>query len=427
MKFVTTRAEYQWDGERYVLESKDGYWYDGEWAMAGVSGPTPPPVPGPLGLSQQDASFNRIDQNTPFGSLTFSGPNRNQADLSLSPEVQGLFDQRTETDKQLLDQGLQRIGGLDPNPIDLSQFGPIQQNIDPTGINFSGANFGGLPSLNAPNLQGSVDLGLNTNNLPGIPQNPDQFRDDVTNAIFERGKGLLDPVFADQERRDLQRRANQGLPESGEAADRDIERFNRSRNEAFSNLTLDAITRGGAEASRSLGDILAARGQGFGEQVTGAGLNLAGGQFANQAGLLGLGAEQGIRGQLTNEQLAQSSSQNQAAAQTAGFRQQQLQNQNAARVQGLGEQQGIRGNQLNELGNVLGFQQTQIPGLENFFAPGNVNTLGANALSAGVAQNAFGANTAQNNALMSGLFGLGAAGLNSPILPSLFPNILGGG
>jgi len=528
MKFVTTKAEYQWTHGGYVLVDCEGYWYDGEWAMADFGAPSPPPPPDPRELSQLDAEFNRINQNTPFGSLTFSGPNRNQADLTFSPEVQAITDQRLQSDSALLSQALQRQGLLNPNPIDLSQFGPIQQNIDPTGIDFSGPDFAGLPGLNEPDFQGigsgpnlqtglqsfaaptapdlqgqvtspfeiqnAVDLGLNTSRLPSIPQDIGQFRNDVTNSVFTRGKGLLDEVFGDQDRRRVQELANRGLPEFGEASDKSFDRFNRNRNEAFTNLALDAVTRGGAEASRSLGDLLAARGQGFGEQVTGAGLNLqeglfgnqaagqdfgqalAQGQFGNQAqlgqfgaglqgagfnfgqglssgqfgnqsqqqqftnqlagtgfnnqtGLLGLGAQQGIRGQLGQEELARSAGANQASAQNAGLAQQLLQNANAARVQGLSEAQGVRGNQFNELQALLGGQQVQQPGLSNFFGPGNVNTLGANALNQQAQQNAFLADQSQSNALMSGLFGLGGSLLGGPVggaaLGNLFPSIFG--
>ena len=33
-KFVTTIGVYQWDGEKYVVQKKKGYWYDGPWALA---------------------------------------------------------------------------------------------------------------------------------------------------------------------------------------------------------------------------------------------------------------------------------------------------------------------------------------------------------------------------------------------------------
>jgi len=33
-KFVTTLGVYQWDGEKYVLQKREGYWYKGPWSLA---------------------------------------------------------------------------------------------------------------------------------------------------------------------------------------------------------------------------------------------------------------------------------------------------------------------------------------------------------------------------------------------------------
>jgi len=403
-------------------------------------------------IARADAQINRINQFTPFGNLIFSGPNRNTATLSLTPELQANTDLRLESDTNLLRAALERQGLLDPNPIDLSQFGDIQTGLDLSNVNFAGPQFGQRPSLQAPELQqfqgsinnpfqiqGSVDTSLDTSGLPAIPQDIAQFRGDVESAVFDRGRALLDPVFSDQERAMRQRLANQGIPESGEAFDRDFERFGRTRNQAFTDLANRAVVTGGQEASRALGDLLAARGQGFGEEVTGANLNLAGGQFANQAagqgfgqglaeaqfglgqtgfnnqvGLLGLGANQGIRGQLTDEALAAAQAGNQASAQNLALQQQLLNNQNAARAQALAEAQGIRGNQFNELASLLGLQQVQAPGISSFFAPGQADVTNAFALNQQAQQNAF--NTQNQRAMggLGGLFGLGAALIGGP-------------
>ena len=404
-KFVTTKAEYQFDTELddYVPVSREGYLYDGDWSMAGGQ-PSPPPAPDPREIAETDAEFNRIDQHTPFGSLTFSGPSRNVSTLEFSPEVQGLTNQRLQSDQNLLAQALQRQGTLDPNQIDLSQFGPIQSNINTEGINFQGPQTGPLPGLGAPNLQGSFD----TSGLPQIPQNIEQFRGDVEQAVFDRGQALLDPVFGDQERRLDQKLANQGLPQSGEAVDRDKTRFADARNRAFTDLANAATITGGQEASRSLGDILGAQGQGFNQALTSTG-------FANQTGLLGLGADQGIRGQLFGEGIQGAGANNQASQLNLAMQQQLLNNQNAGRAQGLGEAQGIRGNAFNELQALLGGQQVQAPQQSNFFAPGQADTTGAFALNQQAQQNDFNADVSQQNALTGGLFGLGGSILGGPI------------
>lgn len=380
-----------------------------------MKAPAPPPAPDPREIARTDAEFNRIDQFTPGGSLTFSGPNRNVANLEFSPEVQANFEQQLGIDRNLLSSALRRQGFLNDRPIDLSQFGPIKSDIDQSNINFSGPQFGNLPGLNAPDFQGTIDQ----SGLPQIPSDINQFRGDVEQAVFDRGRALLDPVFQDQERALQQSLANRGLPEFGEASNKATDRFTQGRDRAFTDLANQATITGGAEASRALGDQLAAQGQGFGQR-------LAGGQFANQAGLLGLGANQDIRQQLFGEGIAGSQASNQASALNQALQQQLLQNQNAARVQGLSEAQNVRGNQFNELMSLLGMQQTQQPGLNNFFAPGNSNVTGAFGLNQQAQQNAFNAQNSRSNALLGGLFGLGGSIIGGPLGGAIGGSLFGG-
>ena len=406
-----------------------------------VSTPKPPKPPDPREIAETDAEFNRIDQFTPFGSLQFSGPSRNVSTLTFNPEIQAAFDERLAVDRNLLGEALGRFGSIDTEPIDLSQFGEIQSAIP--GVAFQDPRFQGLPALTAPELgtvsanpefQGDVDV----SGLPAIPGDIDQFRTNVEQAVFDRGRALLDPVFADQERALRQRLSNQGLPFSGEARDRALTRFNESRERAFTDLADRAVISGGSEASRALGDVLRARGQGVGEALSlGAFGNaaeqaqlaaaLASQGFNNQAGLLGLGANQGIRGQLTGEELAQTQAINQARQATLGLQQQNLANANAARAQALAEAQGIRGNQFNELASLLGLQQVQAPGLNQFFAPAPANVTGGFALNQQAQQNAFNSQVAQNNAMLGGLFGLGGALLGGPLGGQIFGGLFGGG
>lgn len=290
--------------------------------MGKKSPPAPPPPPDPEEIAAAEARYNRIDQYTPYGNLVYSGPERNIATLSLSPEMQGIFDQQLVSDRNMINMALERQGMLDPNPIDLSQFGNIRSDIDLSRINFEGFNPTGLQGLLSPELQrlgaspqlqqsigtfGVPQLGqlqradglpaltgtVNPADVPdartgaGIteferditnlgsavrPGDIPSYRGDVEQAFFDRQRALLDPVLSDQQRAMQQRLANRGLPESGEAYNRDTTRFLDARNRAFTDLARNAVLAGGSEASRQVGDMLAARGQGFGEA-------LAGGQF----------------------------------------------------------------------------------------------------------------------------------------------------
>ncbi len=72
-----------------------------------------------------------------------------------------------------------------------------------------------------------------------------------------------------------------------------------------------------------------------------------------------------------------------------------LQAQAGLRNTAFGERGAVRGNQFNELAALLGLQQVQPPGLQNFFGPSSVNAVDPFALQAQGLQNNF--NTISNN------------------------------
>lgn len=170
----------------------------------------PVSAPDPLDVARTDAEFNRIDQFTPTGNLTFSdrpgstpGAN-NVATLSLPPEIQQLFDSQTQSDQSLLNLALGRQQGFE----------------------------GGLPDL----VQGlSTGAG------------------EVSDTFFDRGSNLLNRQFDRDE--DLLRNslANRGLTgagtdELGEAAGTELGLFRGAKSDTFENLALEATQRGiGAE------------------------------------------------------------------------------------------------------------------------------------------------------------------------------------
>ena len=208
----------------------------------GKKGSTTVQAPDPYEIANADAQYNRIDQRTPYGNLTYSGPQRNIATLDLSPELQGTLDQQLQSDRQLLDLALGR-----------------QQNFE----------------ANLPDLVQGLDLGN------------DFDRSRYEDSIFNRGADLLNSQFNVQEDRLRQDLANRGLlstsPEIGEAANTELGLFNQGRNEAFNNLALDSITRGGAESRADLQSEI-------GKQLTNANMvesNRAR-QFNELASLLGL-------------------------------------------------------------------------------------------------------------------------------------------
>ena len=53
------------------------------------------PAVDPNEVIRRQVQVNRVNQITPFGSLTFSGADRNQLDFSLSPQFQALLNAQT--------------------------------------------------------------------------------------------------------------------------------------------------------------------------------------------------------------------------------------------------------------------------------------------------------------------------------------------
>lgn len=254
-------------------------------------------------------------------------------------------------------------GGLIDNP----EFQRIQQElalVNPT-IQGAGGPTGGIP------------LGQQSSNFPAIEAVPriEDFSADAARqeqATFDRAFSLLQPELQFQQGRLDQNLANRGLPIGSEAEGLETGRFNRTRAELLNQLALGSVGAGRAEQSRLFNQALQSRGAQTGDQLTQLGLT------------------------------------------------------NQARATGFTEQSAVRGNQFNELAALLGLQQVQPPGINQFVPPGQVDILGSQQLAqnaqlanqrAALQDNAF--SNQQGLGLMSGLFGLGSAGI--------FANALSGG
>lgn len=163
-------------------------------------------APDPYQTAAADYAYNNPSQYTPYGNLvntapTFSGAGTKKdpyrmsspgtSTLELSPEMQGIFDNQLAFSQLATNEALRR--------------------------------------------------GPELSNLPAMPNyDPQRY----TDAFFAQQRGLLDPVFAEQERALQNRLANQGLPTTGEAYGYDVGIFNKERNDAYSRAANDAILAG---------------------------------------------------------------------------------------------------------------------------------------------------------------------------------------
>jgi hypothetical protein len=176
--------------------------------MGKPKAPKLPAPPDPQKLIAQQAQVNRINQTTPFGSLTFSGPNRSDASLALSPQFQALLDAQSGFGTQAAQAGQQFLGATQFNPA-------VAQDVTQIG-----------------------------------------------QSMFDLGASRAMPFFHQQEAQLINQLENSGNPAVGAAlspgavSERDL--FNRSRNTFLSDLALNSITQATGQRGQLLQQDIAA-------------------------------------------------------------------------------------------------------------------------------------------------------------------------
>lgn len=105
-----------------------------------------------------------------------------------------------------------------------------------------------------PELQGAAESAMSQlSKLWGTPlDNGAAARQKAEDALYARAKARLDPMFGQREHDLGVTLANQGIDPSSAAYAKALDNEGRTRNDAYSSAINDAITGGGAEASRQL-------------------------------------------------------------------------------------------------------------------------------------------------------------------------------
>ena len=336
----------------------------------GKRAPSPPPPPDPVAIAnaektanieaaRETAKLNAINQYTPFGNVVFdrdgSGIPVSQT-TTLSPDQQALVDLQSNIGVQL---------------------GQLAQNQ----ANYIANNQFQLPDT-LPNVPSSLGvstpefpLGVDTSGLAPIPGAQDFSADAqrLEDATFSRSMNLLNPEFDRQRRQTEQTLFDRGLPQTGEAYTRELNRLDQAQNEARLAAAQEAVQSGRAEQSRLFGQGVTARQLGFGEAAQNANMQ----QQARQ---------QAIAEAAQNAQLAANS-----------------------RQQLINELMLERSQPFNELSAFLqGAPSLPVPQAQPLqpinIAPPNV--LGAHQLNAQVAMNNYNQQMDTNRGITAGLFSL---------------------
>ena len=378
----------------------------------GKSAPSPPPVPDPNELINAQASANRITQFTPYGNLLFgSVGDRGQFVQGAVPEdgQAAAFTQETPFQAQMRaateGTGL-GLGNLAFNRVTGRQV--VGQNADGSPIFADDPDFQN-PFRTAPTLAGvqqSQDIdpttglpafqsqistttpmptSINTEGLTALQSDPEAFRSNIEQTLFNRQLGLLQPEFTQQRESLEQNLADRGIPITSQGYNDAVNRLETQQGEQLGRLAQQATLAAGQESDRLVDQARNIRAQQFGERA-------AGGEF-------GLAAQgQGFSQAAANTQLANAARQQQVADQL-------LSNQisNQARSRQIAERNALRGQNFNELAALLGGPQIQ---QGSFFAPGTIDTQGAFGAQMAAQQNAYSQAMNARSANLGGLFGL---------------------
>lgn len=310
------------------------------------------------------ALINNYDENSPFGNVrytqngtqsytdangqTVSVPKFTRS-VNLSPDQQGLLDRQNKAGLNLGDLAVSQSARL--NTV-------MNSPMDTSGL---------------PSMPGSVNLQQNPGLVTGAglmtnigPQDYSADRRRVEDAMMSR----FNEDFSRDEAASQTRLVNQGLTPGSEAWNNEMTRLDRARNDARTQATL----AGGQEQSRL------------------AGLELQQAQFGNNARLQ--------EGQFGNT----------ARLDSANFgNNAQLQQQGAnstLRSGALQEQLALRNQPINEIAALLSGSQINVPQ----FASGYQQGIGAAPIGQYINDD-YQNRLAQNNATLSGMFGLGSSAI----------------
>ena len=378
----------------------------------GKRAPSPPPVPDPNELINAQSNANRITQFTPYGNLLFgSVGDQGQFVQGAVPEdgQAAAFTQETPFQAQLraategTGLGLGNLAfdrvtgrtvvGQNPDGSPIFQDDPDFQNPFRTAPTLSGVSAAqdidpttGLPAFQST-ISSPVDLptGLDTAGLTALQSDPEAFRSNIEQTLFNRQLGLLQPEFTQQREALEQNLADRGIPISSQGYNDAVNRLETQQNEQLSRLAQQATLAAGQESDRLVNQARQRRAQEFGERAA--------------AGEFGLARQgQGFSQAAANAQLANAARQDAIANQL-------LSNQiaNQQRQRDIAERTALRSQNFNELAALLGGPQVQ---QASFFAPGAIDTQGAFGAQMAAQQNAFNQAMASRSADLGGLFGL---------------------
>lgn len=207
-------------------------------------------------LVNAQASANRVNTYTPYGSTVFSavpGSNANRGPSSSGSQASSY------------DSG--RSSGSNGKKMGMALGAAVPGLMDSQGGGGSSGGPSGITPMQSvtkfsPALQ---RLFKQQTQLAGSPLSQENFNDEIEQATFKRAMNMLEPGLQQQTRDFQQSMADRGLPSGGAAYDNEYANIQRAQASARENAALSAVLAGNDAALRGRAVNLSERGQQFNE------------------------------------------------------------------------------------------------------------------------------------------------------------------
>jgi len=381
----------------------------------------PPPAPDYMPLAEQSAEANREaaqeklyadrpNEYTPYGSRTWQqhpnqySPGKTQwtATTSLTPEAQEIFDTSNRMNLGMAQLGEQSVGqmqGLFAEPFSIEGQAPTYRGAQGNMPQYQGAQG------NMPQYQGAQGDMPQFQGPEGELGTYGQHRQGVVNAMMSR---VNTDIARDRASKNSQLIAK-GIPVGSEAYNREMEQLDRKQTDARQQAEIAAEGMAGMGYASDISGRRQMGVEGLADYTTGMDTR---NQY-NQEGMTDYTTGMDTRNQYNREGMAdyttgmdtrnQYNREGMTDFTTAGqTRQQNIQEALLPRNQLINERTAF------DSGSQIGMPQFQPYGQQQF-TPG-ADYMGAGQMSGAWDMAGYNAGTAQDNALLSGLFGLGSAG-----------------
>ena len=424
-----------------------------------------------VATANANATLNRVNQNTPWGSSTYTAgtPDANGTaqwtqNVTLSPAQQALLDSQNRISQSLANTGESQLANVNSalsNPINYNSMTAVNNTPAVSHLNGDYGTVQNAIPTGDLKLVGSAGYGniqddVRTDNLNALKTSVDRTgvtplvggdalgkaMTDAQQASYNQQQSRLDPQYQQQQRELENKLTQQGVMEGSNAWNSVTGQFGRDKTDAYQTAYNNSVGLGNAAQQQLFTQGLQANQNAFGQNTTDANLNNSANQQQFGQNLAAQQAHNAAQGQgfgqsLSNAQLANSTAQqvfdarstnallnNNAQNQLFSQAGQQAQLNNQASSQNFNQSTAARNQQIAEANqaqqqplNILNALRTgaQVSSPQFNAAP-QANVAGTN--TAQIAQNdynnqlgLYNSQVGSNNQLTSGLFSLGGSAI----------------